>query len=87
MNIKRYIYEYAKNMKLFFVVGMKKGELQLSFKSLPGPKIHKMVLGGSVGLTRDKIFLAYDSSVKGFTKKGKLFLEFDTSLIDPISAL
>ncbi|XP_025265228.1 Bardet-Biedl syndrome 7 protein homolog isoform X2 [Camponotus floridanus] len=67
--------------------GMKRGELQLSFKSLPGPKIHKMVLGGSVGLSRDKIFLAYDSSVKGFTRKGKLFLEFDTSLIDPISAL
>lgn len=66
---------------------MKKGELQLSFKSLPGPKIQKMVLGGSIGMLRDKIFIAYSSSVRGFTKKGKLFLEFDTSLIDPISAL
>ncbi|EFN60448.1 Bardet-Biedl syndrome 7 protein [Camponotus floridanus] len=72
---------------ILHIYGMKRGELQLSFKSLPGPKIHKMVLGGSVGLSRDKIFLAYDSSVKGFTRKGKLFLEFDTSLIDPISAL
>ncbi|XP_072746370.1 BBSome complex member BBS7 isoform X2 [Anoplolepis gracilipes] len=69
------------------IYGMKKGELQLSFKSLPGPKIHKMVLGGSIGLVRDKIFIAYGSSVKGFTRKGKLFLEFDTSLIDPISAM
>ncbi|KYN38351.1 Bardet-Biedl syndrome 7 protein [Trachymyrmex septentrionalis] len=69
------------------IYGMKKGELQLSFKSLPGPKIQKMVLGGSIGMLRDKIFLAYGSSVKGFTRKGKLFLEFDTSLIDPISAM
>ncbi|XP_025994810.2 Bardet-Biedl syndrome 7 protein homolog [Solenopsis invicta] len=69
------------------IYGMKKGELQLSFKSLPGPKIEKMVLGGSIGMVRDKIFLAYNSSVKGFTRKGKLFLEFDTSLIDPISAM
>ncbi|XP_025075584.1 Bardet-Biedl syndrome 7 protein homolog [Pogonomyrmex barbatus] len=69
------------------IYGMKKGELQLSFKSLPGPKIHKMVLGGSIGMLRDKIFIAYGSSVKGYTRKGKLFLEFDTSLIDPISAM
>lgn len=66
---------------------MKKGELQLSFKSLPGPKINKMVLGGALNTLWDKIFIAYGSSVKGFTKKGKLFLEFDTSLIDPISEL
>lgn len=67
---------------------MKKGELQLIFKSLPGPEIRKIVLGGSLEETlKDKIFIAYGSSVKGYTKKGKLFLEFDTSLIDPISAL
>ncbi|XP_011870374.1 PREDICTED: Bardet-Biedl syndrome 7 protein homolog isoform X2 [Vollenhovia emeryi] len=69
------------------IYGMKKGELQLSFKSLPGPKIQKMVLGGSIGMVKDKIFIAYASSVKGLTRKGKLFLEFDTSLIDPISAM
>ncbi|XP_050451845.1 Bardet-Biedl syndrome 7 protein homolog isoform X2 [Cataglyphis hispanica] len=72
---------------ILHIYGMKKGELQLSFKSLPGPKIHKMVLGGTIGMPRDKIYIAYDSSVRGFTRKGKLFLEFDTSLIDPISAL
>ncbi|XP_024888658.1 Bardet-Biedl syndrome 7 protein homolog isoform X2 [Temnothorax curvispinosus] len=66
---------------------MKRGELQLSFKSLPGPKIQRIVLGGSIGMVKDKIFIAYGSSVKGFTRKGKLFLEFDTSLIDPISAM
>ncbi|KAI4482217.1 hypothetical protein M0804_008768 [Polistes exclamans] len=69
------------------VFGTKKGELQALFKSLPGPKINKMILGGSYGTPKDKIFVAYENSVKGFTKKGKLFLEFDTSLLDPISAL
>ncbi|XP_076683927.1 BBSome complex member BBS7 isoform X2 [Andrena cerasifolii] len=66
------------------VYGVKKGELQVSFKSLPGPKISKMVIGGTA---RDKIFIAHGNTVKGYTKKGKLFLEFDTNLIDPISAM
>ncbi|XP_076397745.1 BBSome complex member BBS7 [Megachile rotundata] len=69
---------------ILYVYGVKKGELQLSFKSLPGPKINKLVLGGT---TRDKIFIAQESTVKGYTKKGKLFLEFDTNLIDPITSL
>ncbi|KAK2581970.1 hypothetical protein KPH14_002410 [Odynerus spinipes] len=69
------------------VFGIKKGELQALFKSLPGSKINRMILGGSLGMTKDKIFVAYGNSVKGFTRKGKLFLEFDTSLLDPISAL
>ncbi|XP_053979501.1 Bardet-Biedl syndrome 7 protein homolog isoform X2 [Hylaeus volcanicus] len=66
------------------VYGMKKGVLQVSFKSLPGPKINKLVLGGTV---RDKIYIAHGNTVKGYTKKGKLFLDFDTNLIDPISAM
>lgn len=63
---------------------MKKGELQVSFKSLPGPRINKLVLGGT---GHDKIYIAQGNTVKGYSKKGKLFLEFDTNLIDPISAL
>lgn len=68
-------------------IGVKKGELQLIFKSLPGEIIKKVVLGGTIGTPKDKIFFAYGNSVKGYTKKGKMFLEFDTSLIDPISAM
>ncbi|XP_076180794.1 BBSome complex member BBS7 [Ptiloglossa arizonensis] len=66
------------------VYGVKKGELQVTFKSLPGPKINKLVLGGTA---RDKIYIAHGNTVKGYTKKGKLFLDFDTNLIDPISAM
>ncbi|XP_063989189.1 Bardet-Biedl syndrome 7 protein homolog [Diachasmimorpha longicaudata] len=72
---------------ILHVFGMKKGELQLVFKSLPGPKIERLVLGGSLGSPKDKIFIAYGNSVKGYTKKGKMFLEFDTSLIDPITSM
>lgn len=67
--------------------GFKKGELQVLFKSLPGPKINKLVLGGSVSVPKDKIFFAHGNTVMGYTKKGKLFLEFDTSLIEPITAM
>ncbi|XP_044019179.1 Bardet-Biedl syndrome 7 protein homolog isoform X3 [Aphidius gifuensis] len=69
------------------VYGFRKGELQLSFKSLPGPKIEKVMLGGSLNSSKDKIFIAYNNSVKGFSRKGKMFLEFDTSLIDSITAM
>ncbi|XP_017877662.1 Bardet-Biedl syndrome 7 protein homolog isoform X2 [Ceratina calcarata] len=69
---------------ILHVYGIKKGELQVSFKSLPGPRINKLVLAGS---GRDKIYIAQGNTVRGFTKKGKLFLEFDTNLIDPISSL
>ncbi|XP_078044323.1 BBSome complex member BBS7 isoform X1 [Augochlora pura] len=66
------------------IYSIKKGELQVAFKSLPGPKINKLVLGGT---GHDKIYIAHENTVKGYTKKGKLFLDFDTNLIDPISAM
>lgn len=61
--------------------------MQLIFKSLPGVKIEKVSLGGTAETPRDKIFIAYGNSVKGFTRKGKMFLEFDTSLVDSITAM
>ncbi|XP_012279975.1 Bardet-Biedl syndrome 7 protein homolog isoform X2 [Orussus abietinus] len=69
------------------VFGVRKGELRLSFKSLPGAEISRLVLGGVRGSQAERIFVAYGHSVRGFTRKGKLFLEFDTGLMDPIVAL
>lgn len=66
---------------------MKKNELQLIFKSLPGPKINGLILGGAVDMIRDKIFICHSNTVKGFSKKGKLFLDFDTSLLNDITAM
>ena len=74
-------------MKFVSKIGMKKNELQMAFKSLPGPKISGLVLGGAVNTVRDKIFICHGNTVKGFSKKGKLFLDFDTSLLDDITSM
>lgn len=85
--LKIFFFFFDNNFFCFLCLGIKKGELQLIFKSLPGPKIEKTVLGGTIDTPKDKIFIAYGNSVKGFTKKGKMFLEFDTSLVDSITTM
>lgn len=44
-------------------------------------------VGGSEGTPSDKIFVSCETEVKGFSKKGKQFLTFDTNLTDPISSM
>lgn len=46
-----------------------------------------MELGGPPEGIRDRIFVSAHSEVRGFSKKGKQFLTFDTNLSDPIKAL
>ncbi|XP_046598627.1 Bardet-Biedl syndrome 7 protein homolog isoform X3 [Neodiprion lecontei] len=72
---------------ILHICGMKKDELQIIFKSLPGPKVNGISLGGVLGTQKDKIFVAVGNSVKGYTRRGKVFLEFDTNLLEPISAM
>ena len=36
---------------------------------------------------KDKIFTASGKDVRGYTKKGKLFLDFDTNLTEPIKSM
>lgn len=67
--------------------GAKRGEVQLLHKTQSGPKIRSVVLGGAIGAPKDKIFVAHDNNVKGYTKKGKLFLDFDTNLIEAITSM
>lgn len=57
------------------------------FKTLPGPKISRMDLGGAVGTPQEKIFVCSGSQVRGFTKKGKQFLTFDANLTESINAM
>ncbi|XP_034245174.1 Bardet-Biedl syndrome 7 protein homolog [Thrips palmi] len=66
---------------------MKKGEQQMVFKTLPGPAISRMCLGGAAGTVKDKIFISKKGEVHGFTKKGKLFLSFDTCLAESIKSM
>ncbi|KAK3915090.1 Bardet-Biedl syndrome 7 protein [Frankliniella fusca] len=66
---------------------MKKGEQQMVFKTLPGPAISRVCLGGATGTVKDKIFISKKGEVHGYTKKGKLFLGFDTCLAESIKSM
>ena len=44
-------------------------------------------MGGALGTVRDKIFVATGSEVRGFTKKGKMFLQFETNLAEKIGSM
>ncbi|OWF52937.1 Bardet-Biedl syndrome 7 protein homolog isoform X2 [Mizuhopecten yessoensis] len=72
---------------LFQCIGMKKGEPQHVFKTNVSKKINRIELGGPIGGTRERIFLAVGSEINGFTKKGKNFLKFDTNLSEPIQSI
>ncbi|EFO21233.2 hypothetical protein LOAG_07257 [Loa loa] len=67
--------------------GRKGDETQVIFKTASGPKIVCICLGGALGMIQDKIFCAYEDRVKGYTKKGKQFLAFDSNMIEPISCM
>ncbi|KAL1110414.1 hypothetical protein AAG570_007945, partial [Ranatra chinensis] len=69
------------------IFSIKKGEIQLAFKTLPGAKISTLELGGAIGSVQDKIFISSKNEVRGYTKKGKLFLSFDTNLTETIKTM
>uniref|UniRef100_A0A8C6QHG3 Bardet-Biedl syndrome 7 n=2 Tax=Nannospalax galili TaxID=1026970 RepID=A0A8C6QHG3_NANGA len=66
--------------------GMKKGEAAAVFKTLPGQKIARLELGGVLNTPQEKIFIAAGSEIRGFTKRGKQFLSFETNLTESIKA-
>ncbi|KAJ1216858.1 hypothetical protein NDU88_004457 [Pleurodeles waltl] len=67
--------------------GIKKAEAVPVFKTLPGQRISRLELGGALGTPQEKIFVATGSEVKGFTKRGKQFLTFETNLTESIKAM
>uniref|UniRef100_A0A8D0Z2V9 Bardet-Biedl syndrome 7 protein homolog n=1 Tax=Sus scrofa TaxID=9823 RepID=A0A8D0Z2V9_PIG len=67
--------------------GMKKGEVVTVFKTLPGQKIARLELGGVLNTPQEKIFIAAGSEIRGFTKRGKQFLSFETNLTESIKAM
>ncbi|CAB3384791.1 Hypothetical predicted protein [Cloeon dipterum] len=66
------------------IFNIKKSTLVHSFKSLPGAKINRLELGGMKDHLQDKVFIAANNEVRGYNKKGKLFLAFETTLTEPI---
>lgn len=69
-----------------------KDETIVHFKTVPpnngtsSMKITAIQLGGTLGSIADKIFVAYESQLIGYNKKGKVFLTFDTNLTEPIKS-
>ncbi|MFH4976443.1 hypothetical protein AB6A40_003152 [Gnathostoma spinigerum] len=66
---------------------VKGGEPQVVFKTVPGPKINCLRLGGALGSAQDKIFIAAGNTVKGYSKKGKQFFSFETNMTEPVSTM
>ncbi|KAJ7357670.1 Bardet-Biedl syndrome 7 protein [Desmophyllum pertusum] len=67
--------------------GMKKNASQVVFKTLPGSPISKLQLGGLDGPSQEKVFVASGAEIRGYTKKGKQFLGFDTNLTESIQSM
>ncbi|KAF6092451.1 Bardet-Biedl syndrome 7 [Phyllostomus discolor] len=67
--------------------GMKKGEAVAVFKTLRGRPVARLELGGVLNAPREKIFVATGSEIRGFTKRGKQFLSFETNLTESIKAM
>ncbi|CAG7829503.1 unnamed protein product [Allacma fusca] len=70
---------------IFQVVSWKKIEPMHHCKINLSTPIAAIHLGGAVA--KDKIFIACGNLVKGYTKKGKLFLSFDTNLAETIKCM
>lgn len=61
--------------------------MQIQFKTLPGDSITSLQLGGVPGTLADKVFFASENKIKGFNKKGKMFLSFDTNLTESVRSM
>ncbi|XP_052751732.1 Bardet-Biedl syndrome 7 protein homolog isoform X2 [Galleria mellonella] len=80
-----------------FTIGDKNGVLQclsikdeepvVQFKTLPGKPITSVQLASSTGTLTDKIFAASGNEVKGYTRKGKVFLTIETPLTETITSM
>ncbi|XP_071527283.1 BBSome complex member BBS7-like isoform X2 [Panulirus ornatus] len=66
---------------------MKRGEVQFGFSTHAGKSITRLELGGAIGTVKDKIFVSSGNEVRGYTKKGKQFLGFDTNLTEEIKSM
>ncbi|KAM3968272.1 BBSome complex member BBS7 [Aphomia sociella] len=80
-----------------FAIGDKNGVLQclsikdeepvVQFKTLPGKPITSVQLASSMGAQTDKIFAASGNEVKGYSRKGKVFLTIETPLSETITSM
>ncbi|XP_055907849.1 Bardet-Biedl syndrome 7 protein homolog [Eupeodes corollae] len=71
----------------FQIFSVKASEVQLTYQNYIGSKISSVQISGVEGTLLDKIFVASDYVIKAFTKKGKMFLTFDTNLTEPLKSM
>lgn len=60
---------------------------QIAYKTLPGPKINRLELGGPPGKIRDRIFISSGAEIRGYSKKGKEFLNFNSNLTEQVKTM
>lgn len=77
----------ADNDGILQVFSIKKENVQIHFKTLPGPKVMSLQLGGVSGTPPDKIFVASGNEVRAYTKKGKLFLSFESNMTESVNSM
>ncbi|KAI6186973.1 hypothetical protein M3Y98_00191200 [Aphelenchoides besseyi] len=86
----------AKKPKYKIVVGGNNGillcmerreETRIAFKNPPGPPISFVRLGGALHTIQDKTFVASGAQVRGYSRKGKQFLSFESNMAETISSM
>lgn len=77
----------ADNDGILQLFSIKKENVQIHFKTIPGPKISSLQLGGVSGTASDKIFVASGNEIRAYTRKGKLFLSFESNMTESITSM
>uniref|UniRef100_A0A183CD97 CPSF_A domain-containing protein n=1 Tax=Globodera pallida TaxID=36090 RepID=A0A183CD97_GLOPA len=62
-------------------------DTNILYKTPPGPPISRVYLGGALGSVQDKAFVACGTEVRGYSRKGKQFLAFESNLTEEIRSL
>ncbi|KAI6189534.1 hypothetical protein M3Y97_00018900 [Aphelenchoides bicaudatus] len=75
------------NNGILLCLERKADETKIVFKNPPGPPINFVRLGGALHTIQDKTFVASGAQVKGFSRKGKQFLSFESNMTETISAM
>ncbi|CAJ0942700.1 unnamed protein product, partial [Mesorhabditis belari] len=60
----------------------KHNDTQIVYKTLPGAAIEAVCLGGALGSVQDKVFVSSENTVRGISKKGKQFFNFETNMAE-----
>ncbi|CAD5220021.1 unnamed protein product [Bursaphelenchus xylophilus] len=75
------------NSGILLCLERKADETKIVFKTNPGPPISFVRLGGALHTIQDKTFAAAGETVRGYSKKGKQFLSFESNMAETISSM